>query len=305
MSIWGDMLDRGRGDAVRKEDLHKMREELSEVLKDMVKNQSPLRLKDILEKINVNFPWGDLLSFDTTPYSTVPSHFTAEEEHYLKVCAAIPFKLGVFSSLEDMLKALGVQVIIEPGIKYHVAPLELVEEMLFWKKEVERLKEERGPEYEDATTTLEKIREEIDGWNAMPLRGEYLHPVIKLYPDEMHRECEHYNGPISRTPTMNNLLISTLAHEAMHAYFNRYSRYELPYISSVEEPMTEFGMLLFLNEAKLNGAYRWALGDTAMMKSCYRYGASIMQQHLREIKNNNGSKTPTRRDLELYKRKLY
>ena len=310
MSVWTDIQKRSLGDDIRNEDQIGN----ADGLYGAFSNPS-WDLKDIRKKIREPFPWAELLTIDSKPYTTTSSHFTAEEEHYLKLCAAIPFKLGVFSSLENILKTLGVRVVIEPGIRYHTAPLVLMEEMLFWEKEVERLREERGPEYEDASRTLEKIREEIKGWNATPLRGEYFPPVmdadsikeppvIKLYPDEMHWESENYRGPVSRRPSMNDLLVSTLAHEAMHAYFDRFSRYELPYVPSAEEPMAEFGMLLFLSEAKLKRTSFWALEDTSTKKTCYRYGAGIMRQHLRETDLSGCSDTPTRRDLELYKRRL-
>ena len=125
---------------------------------------------------------------------------TKEEILFLQACTLLPFKIGSFSSIDDLLWKLGVCIQIAPGIEYHVVPSELLKEKYYW----------------------EKIGDEIRAWQAFPIRGEYLSEdkIIKLYPEEMHMECDSDGG---KTPglSMHSLLVSTLAHESMHAYFDR------------------------------------------------------------------------------------
>lgn len=313
MTLWGDMMDRSSGIVTIKDDLIFDAEILREKLKELKDNSETI--ENILKSsISDNFPWDELAHVDDSRYNTNPPHFTEKDRHFLQVCAAIPFRLGVFASPEEMFKELGVQIIIKPGTKKYSAPIVLTEEEEFWMKEIERLKEEGknegDKEYDDAVRTLNRIGEEKVVWQSTILRGEYISPTepedkpaIILYPDAMYLECK------SSDEAMGNLLISTFAHEAMHAYFDRYSHKKIPYVFSIEEPLAEFGMLLFLYETNLKwdknqkSCYNWAREDTKSQKSCYRYGEGLMQQHLNEVTNGN-TDTPTRRDLESYKRKL-
>ena len=123
----------------------------------------------------------------------------------------------------------------------------------------------------------------------MPLRGCYIpdENVIKLYPEEMHTE---YGGKC-----MDELIVSTLAHEVMHAYFNRPGHNNYPYAVLVEEPLAEFGMLLYLKETNCV-FYDWAKADVASKNTCYRYGANLMDQHL-----SAGQSSSLRNYLEAYK----
>ena len=61
-----------------------------------------------------------------------------EEILFLQACTLLPFKIGSFSSIDDLLEKLGVCIQIAPGIKYHVVPSELLQE-----KEMQEA-EERG-----------------------------------------------------------------------------------------------------------------------------------------------------------------
>lgn len=188
-----------------------------------------------------------------------------EETLLLQACLLLPFSLGNYESLDDILDDLHVKVIIEPGKPKRTLPPEL-------------------------------LPEEIEPWLAMKLRGLYCpdKKVIKLYPENMKDE---YDGL-----RMKELLVSTLAHEAMHAYFDRpQDNKSLPYIISVEEPFAEFGMLVFLYENRL--FYRWAEEDVCSKRTVYRYGYALMSQHRAELRGS--SDTHTRRDLERYKRRLF
>lgn len=221
---------------------------------------------------------------------------SSDEKLLLQACTLLNFKLGQFKSIEDLLEKLDVKVIINPGIIYHVVPSELYEEKEYWEREVDRLKIEGNPaELQDAKEMLEYIIKEIGEWKNMKLRGCYEEndgeKRIILYPDEMRTECNDISW----------LLVSTLAHEAMHAYFDRPPHSSLPSVYSVEEPMAEFGMLLFLYETHLS-YFKDAENDVCSKRSTpYRYGYALLQQHLKEC----GGQTSTRKDMELYKRKLY
>ena len=171
---------------------------------------------------------------------------TKEETLLLQACTLLPFKIGSFSSIDDLLRKLGVCIQIAPGIKNHVVPSELLQEKDYWKKELTKWKED-SLEYNEIQDILKKIEDEISAWEDFPIRGEYLRDdkIIKLYPEEMQMEC---NKDGRKTPglSMYSLLVSTLAHESMHASFDRTVRHSLPYVGRVEEPLAEFGMLLYL-----------------------------------------------------------
>ena len=112
---------------------------------------------------------------------------TKEETLLLQACTLLPFKIGRFSSIDDLLSELGVCIQILPGIKYHVVPSELLREKDYWEKELKKWKED-SPEYNEIRDILEKIGDEIRAWQAFPIRGEYISDdkIIKLYPEEMH-----------------------------------------------------------------------------------------------------------------------
>ena len=204
----------------------------------------------------------------------------------IKQSARLPFNLGGYESINHLLSELDIAVIIVPGIRKRTAPLQL------WEAKVDL---ERRGDYKQAAMVEAQIRL----WEDMSLRGLYDHAakVIKLFPDEMRTE---YNGK-----RMKELLISTLAHEAMHAYFDRPGHDHLPDVVSVEEPMAEFGMLLYLHENQgkepINtDFFAWAEQDVFNKKTCYRYGYALMEQYKKE-----GTNSPTRKDLEAYKTRMY
>lgn len=228
---------------------------------------------------------------------------TKEETLLLQACTLLPFKIGSFSSIDDLLGKLGVCIQIAPGIKYHVAPSELLQERDYWEKELKKWKED-NPEYNEIRNILEKIGDEIRAWQAFPIRGEYLSDdkIIKLYPKEMRMECDSDGGK-THGLSMYSLLVSTLAHESMHAYFDRTVRRSLPYVGRVEEPLAEFGMLLYLHDTNQKYIFNWARNDVRSKRTYYRYGDALMSLHLDTADADGYSLT--RRDLERYKRPVF
>lgn len=268
-SIWGGILNRGAGDAVRREDLPLVKDELIQALKGVVDDSGkmalprvyPGKLINTVKSAIANTPSLDgMLPVIEDKHSLLPEDVL----RLLQACLMLPFKLGSYESLEDILKELSVKVIIEPGKPKRMLPPDLPPE-------------EREP------------------WLEMKLRGLYCsdEKVIKMFPENMKDE---YDGK-----RMKELLVSTLAHEVMHAYFDRPQRVNIPYVLSVEEPMAEFGMLLFLYENRL--FYHWAVNDVSSKKTVYRYGYALMSQHLKEL--GRLKNTLTRRDLERYRRRLF
>ena len=228
---------------------------------------------------------------------------TKEEILFLQACTLLPFKIGSFSSIDDLLGKLGVCIQIAPGIESHVVPSELLQERDYWKKELEKWKED-SPEYNEIRDILEKIEDEISAWKAFPIRGEYLREdkIIKLYPEEMHMERDR-DGRKTPGLSMYSLLVSTLAHESMHAYFDRTVHRSLPYVGRVEEPLAEFGMLLYLYETNQKYIFNWARNDVRSKLTYYRYGDALMSLHLATA--NADGDSLTRSDLERYKRPLF
>lgn len=220
---------------------------------------------------------------------------TPAQLQLLRDYAQKPFTLGKYRSLDEILTELNVEVHIEPGIIKRETPPVLDQIEKYWKEEADRLEklicdEKSKQAFLDARKKMEEAMGEKRHWNKMPLRGLYDPETncIKLYPEEMANE---YDGV-----RMDELLVSTLAHETMHAYFNRpLKRKKYPYVLFVEEPLAEFGMLLYLKDIGSN-FYKWAYNDVSKKQTCYRYGAKLMDQFLKEA-----TPSPTRKFLEEYK----
>lgn len=192
---------------------------------------------------------------------------TANQTQLLHQNAGEPFSFGGFKSLDDILTQLDVEVIIEKGKFYHSVPQSLKDAEAFWKGLAERGGETRKL----AKNTYEEIRKEKDELSHTLILGLYdpVKNCIILYPEAMMLV---YGGK-----WMNELLISTLAHETMHAYFNRPVHDKYPYIYLVEEPLAEFGMLVYLHQTG-SSCYGWAFNEVNSKRTCYRCGAFLMNQ---------------------------
>lgn len=191
------------------------------------------------------------------------------------------FTLGKYDSLYDIVDFLGIAIVVEPGIQCRKIPVHLEDAERFWQEKTNSAEcglSENGDrsEYEKAREKLRRVQREIEHWSNMTLRGMYIpeKKCIKLFPEAMIQE---YGGC-----RMNELLLSTLAHEIMHAYFDRPGHENHPYIISVEEPLAEFGMLMYLKESGVatDDFYNWAYNDVASKKTCYKYGAMLMKQYM-------------------------
>lgn len=192
---------------------------------------------------------------------------TANQTQLLHQNAEEPFSFGGFKSLDDILTQLDVEVIIEKGKFYHSVPQSLKDAEAFWKGLAERGGETRKL----AKNTYEEIRKEKDELSHTLILGLYdpVKNCIILYPEAMMLV---YGGK-----WMNELLVSTLAHETMHAYFNRPGHDKYPYIYLVEEPLAEFGMLVYLHQTG-SSYYNWAFNEVNSKRTCYRCGAFLMNQ---------------------------
>ena len=203
------------------------------------------------------------------------------------------FTFGGYISLDDMLSKLKVKLVISPDTPKRIVPSGISEWVLYWENELQRLEKVLGPEYKniqfykDALKELEKAKKEVNAWSAMALLGRYdrFQKEIILYPNNMPGQDR------------KEYLVTTFVHEAMHAYFDRHPRELFPYVATVEEPLAEFGMLLFLKETN-NNYYKWAYDNVVSKETCYRYGAALMDRY---EKGDN----QIRQDLESYKRKLF
>lgn len=178
------------------------------------------------------------------------------------------FSFGGFKSLDDILTQLDVEVIIEKGKIYHSVPKSLKDAGAFWKGLAKRGGETRKL----AENTYEEICKEKDELSQTLILGWYdsANHCIILYPKAMmHVSDDVYGGM-----RMDELLVSTLAHETMHAYFNRPGHDKYPYIYLVEEPLAEFGMLVYLHKTG-SSYYDWVRRYVLGKSTCYRYGAQI------------------------------
>lgn len=209
----------------------------------------------------------------------------------LQNVASLDFTFGGYTSLANILNSLGVQVHICEGIKEYSSS----EKCGF----VENAKKYWEQEFKDRpdllNSMLERITKESEWINSARIRGRYLPEknVIELYPEEMMEEVWMKVGRI------DYLLLTTLVHETMHAYFDRPDHSVFPYAYFVEEPMAEFGMLLFLKETSpevwnYQSMPEWAYDDVKGKSSCYHYGASLYDQYCKWNKS-------LRNYLEAYK----
>lgn len=174
----------------------------------------------------------------------------------LQDSTSLNFHLGKYNSLADILNSLRVEVYIRKGIIERNMESFLNEADKFWKSKLEK-----NPNFYVKEPLGDIIKSEY-------LRGRYLPETktIELFPEEMQQE---YDGK-----KIDELLVSTLAHETMHAYFDRPGHERYPYVCFVEEPLAEFGMLLYIEACKHN-MLSWAYKDVASKYSCYRYGATL------------------------------
>ena len=231
----------------------------------------------------------DGLSFDVNDSVDL----TGPEKVSIKGAALASFKFGGSSSLDKMLSTLRVKLVISPDTPKRNVPDSISEWVLYWENEVERLKSDLGsdcennPAYQDAKTEYEKAQKGKKAWAAMALLGCYdrFCKEIRLFPNNIPKQ------------NRKEYLVTTFVHEAMHAYFDRHPRELFPYVATVEEPLAEFGMLLFLKETN-NNYYQWAYDNVVSKETCYRYGAALMDRY------EKGDKQ-IRQDLESYKRKVF
>ena len=241
---------------------------------------------DIVRKEDAN--WGRLR------FGVDESVKLLDSEIVMIIDAALKsFTFGGFSKLDKMLSTLGVTLVISPDTPKRIVPSGISEWVLYWENELQRLEKVLGPDdknnqfYKDALEEHEKAKKEVDAWSAMALLGRYdrFQKEIILYPNNMPGQDR------------KGYLVTTFVHEAMHAYFDRHPRELFPYVATVEEPLAEFGMLLFLKETN-NNYYKWAYDNVVSKETCYRYGAALMDRY---EKGDN----QIRQDLESYKRKLF
>lgn len=202
---------------------------------------------------------------------------TSAQKSLLEKSARAPFMLGGFVSLDDILTKLKVGVFIEPGKPERVVDSYYDKAIEYWKNvykklyEMSREDESLRNECQKAEVRLWKLNIERKAHSAMRLLGLYdsQNNIIKLFPEAMAD---------ADTGKMDEYLVSTFAHEVMHAYFNRPGHENYPYAMFVEEPLAEFGMLLYLWKTH-SPYYDWAHREVSGKKCCYRYGAFIMDQY--------------------------
>lgn len=203
---------------------------------------------------------------------------TPTQKSLLEQCARKPFMLGGYKSLYDILTKLKVDVFIEPGIPKREVDDYFDSIIEHWRKvykklsEMSREDESLHEECQKAEINIGRLGMERDALSAMKLLGLYdiQNNTIILYPQAMADADAN---------KMDEYLVSTFAHEVMHAYFNRPRHEKYPSSIFVEEPLAEFGMLLYLHETR-SSYYDWAHDNVSSKKCCYRYGADIMDQHL-------------------------
>ena len=217
---------------------------------------------------------------------------TATQLDLLQDAASLDFNLGGYSSLADMLNTLGVEVHIRRGgielfEKTYLARY-LMEAETYWRerlysndpsaeKRMKEIEEERKSRREIGKDhTLDELKHHSPIY-VFRYRGKYIRKkkIIVLYPEVMKSEPDGLKY-------FEELLVSTLVHESMHAYFDRPGHNHHPYAYFVEEPTAELGMLVYLKETAMYGTGKmisWAKKDVSRKNSCYRHGAWLFDQY--------------------------
>ena len=199
---------------------------------------------------------------------------TSEQKDLLRENANKAYSFGGFISLDDIVTRLKVDVIIEQGTPIRCVDDYYEKAIDYWRKvynqlaERARLDESLWNECQKAERKLGRLYSERQAHSSMILLGLYdsQKNVIKLFPEAMAK---------ADASKMDEYLVSTFAHEVMHAYFNRPGHDKYPYAMFVEEPLAEFGMLLYLHETHSN-YYDWAHDNVSNKRCCYGYGANIL-----------------------------
>ena len=291
--MWGDVLKRDLLGETREEDKIRIKKDLSSLIIEQLK-EDKRGLERILESFSKRLDLpnnGEGSLFDIEDKETLLS---TDELLLLQTSLILPFYLLKgssleYSSLEDILIRGRVRVIIDPrkpqNKDMRKIPAELDNARRYWEKMVDE-----NPNDDFARKKLAEVLEEIAIWKQVLILGLYepTEKIILLFPNNMREVASNKEMPM--------LLVSTLAHEVMHAYFDRTPLDNYPYVYSIEEPMAEFGMLLYLKETYQMEYFDWAKGFVGSKKSCYRYGSALMEQCEKE-----GSSSQTRKDFELYK----
>ena len=203
---------------------------------------------------------------------------TPAQKSLLEQSVSIPFMMDGFKSLDDILTKLKVDVHIEPGKPTRSVDDYYEKAMEHWQKVLqqikERIREDKSleEEYSKILKRIKRLSTEQNTHSLMRILGLYdsQKNIIILYPEAMAD---------ADTSKMDEYLVSTFAHEVMHAYFNRPGHEHFPYAMFVEEPLAEFGMLLYMYETH-SPYYDWVYGNVSSKKCCYGYGANIMDQYL-------------------------
>ncbi len=217
---------------------------------------------------------------------------TSEQKDLLRENANKTYSFGGFISLDDIVKRLKVDVIIEQGIPMRSVDDYYEKAIKYWRSMYEQLYKKSQEddtlraECQKIEVKLWKLKVEREAHSSMRLLGLYdsQKNAIKLFPEAMAK---------ADASKMDEYLVSTFAHEVMHAYFNRPGHEKYPYAMFVEEPLAEFGMLLYLHEIN-SPYYGWTYNIVSNKKCCYGYGANIMDQYL-------GGDKSLRKNLEEYK----
>ena len=208
---------------------------------------------------------------------------THTQKSLLEICASKPFRLSDFVSLDNILTKLNVDVHIESG-----KPTRSVDDYYdkareYWRKEYEKLLEmhRRNPENEYIREKWQKAERKL-GRSRCERRTHLLMRLLGLYDSEQNAIILYPEAMADADASkIEEYLVSTFAHEVMHAYFNRPGHEKYPYALLVEEPLAEFGMLLYLHETH-SKYYDWAHDNVSGKNCCYGYGAIIMDQYLGE-----------------------
>ena len=293
MSIWSDIQDTSSGTTVKEEDKILSKEDLSYLIIEKLK-EDKRGLERILESFSKRLDLPDKEEDSLFDIEDKKRILSADELLLLQTSLILPFSLLKgssleYSSLEDILIRGRVRVIIDPrkpqNKDMRKIPAELDNARRYWKTMVEE-----NPNDDFARKMLAEVLEEIAIWKQVLILGLYepTEKIILLFPNNMREVASNKEMPM--------LLVSTLAHEVMHAYFDRTPLDNYPYLYSIEEPMAEFGMLLYLKETYQMEYFDWAKEFVGSKKSCYRYGSALMEQCEKE-----GSSSQTRKDFELYK----
>lgn len=198
---------------------------------------------------------------------------TQEMRGIIEEQANVMFRLGKYSSLNNIHDKLDVDIIIEDNCpdKGHV---QLEEALKLKLLQIEILKKQERDSEEELIAQRQILEEHIE--RLKRIRDNIV--TLGQY-NPIEKNIYLYIKTITSFNDWQKYLKTTYIHEMLHAYFDRKKHYLIPYYYQIEEPLAEAGVLLYLHETNDN-ILSWAvqnIKNKMPLLAEYAFGAELYE----------------------------